>query len=248
MLWTYAVQTAAVVRNRCFNNRTKQTPYYMLTGRQPNIARMQKFGHMCYAYKRQKGKLDSRCERDIFVGYDKNSPAYMVYYPSTTKIQKHRLVEFVNKKSGEKQDAEDEFVIQNKRPSVTEPTVTPHKTETQDVHSDNEIEEGDVETLKVEHEDEKPVERRYPDRERKKPDYYGDSAYGFDITDIDDCYRLLCNVPQTYKEAVSSVNAKEWHNAMDEEMQALKDKVTFTLTTLPEGRYIVGGKCFEEKP
>lgn len=45
MLWTYAVQTAAVVRNRCFNNRTKQTPYYMLTGRQPNIAKMQKFGY-----------------------------------------------------------------------------------------------------------------------------------------------------------------------------------------------------------
>lgn len=31
-LWPYAVQTAAVVRNRCFNNRTKQTPYFLLTG------------------------------------------------------------------------------------------------------------------------------------------------------------------------------------------------------------------------
>lgn len=48
-LRTYAVQTAAVVRNRCFNNHTKQTPFYMLTGRQPN------------AYKRPKGKLESRC-------------------------------------------------------------------------------------------------------------------------------------------------------------------------------------------
>ena len=36
-LWTYAVQTAAVVRNRCFNNRTKETPYLMLTGRWPNL-------------------------------------------------------------------------------------------------------------------------------------------------------------------------------------------------------------------
>lgn len=26
-LWPYAVETAAVVRNSCFNNRTKQTPY-----------------------------------------------------------------------------------------------------------------------------------------------------------------------------------------------------------------------------
>ena len=29
-LWTYAVMTAAVIRNRCFNNRLKQTPYYMI--------------------------------------------------------------------------------------------------------------------------------------------------------------------------------------------------------------------------
>lgn len=58
MLWTYAVQTAAVVRTRCFNNCTKQTPEYMLTGRQPNIARMQKFGEVCSAYKQHKGRLD----------------------------------------------------------------------------------------------------------------------------------------------------------------------------------------------
>src|SRR4029434_4562609 len=33
-LWTYAVHTAAIIRNRCFSNRTKQTPYFM-TGKQP---------------------------------------------------------------------------------------------------------------------------------------------------------------------------------------------------------------------
>lgn len=99
ILWTYAVQTAAVVRNRCFNNRTKQTAYFMLTGRQPNISRMQKFGLACYAYKHDKGKLDSRSEKGIFIGYDKNSPAYMIYYPNSKKIQKHRLVQFVSKMS-----------------------------------------------------------------------------------------------------------------------------------------------------
>ena len=30
-LWTNAVMRAAVIRNRCFNNRLKQTPYYMIT-------------------------------------------------------------------------------------------------------------------------------------------------------------------------------------------------------------------------
>lgn len=80
-------------------------------------------------------------------------------------------------------------------------------------------------------------------RERKRPDYYGDYTYclGDDMTNIDYCYKLVCNVPQTYTEAVTSVNANEWVNAMDEEMQSLQDNATFILTPLPVGKDVVGG-------
>lgn len=48
---------------------------------------MQKFGSVCYTYKQlEKGKLDPRCEEGIFVSYDKNSPAYLVYYPEKEKV------------------------------------------------------------------------------------------------------------------------------------------------------------------
>lgn len=30
--------------------------------------------------------------RGLFVGHDKGSPAYLVYYPGKGKVQKHRLV------------------------------------------------------------------------------------------------------------------------------------------------------------
>lgn len=89
-LWTYAVMTAAVIRNRCYNRRVGQTPYYMLTGRKPNLSKMNVFGSVCYAYKQEKKRLDSRCEKGIFVGYDKNSPAYLVYNPDTGSVRKHR--------------------------------------------------------------------------------------------------------------------------------------------------------------
>lgn len=56
-----------------------------------------------FGYKHEKGKLDSRCDQGIFVGYDKNSPAYLVYYPETEKVQKHRLVKFTNKTRREKE-------------------------------------------------------------------------------------------------------------------------------------------------
>ncbi|KAJ8414358.1 hypothetical protein AAFF_G00052280 [Aldrovandia affinis] len=88
-------------------------------GRRPNISRIQKFGSVCYAYKQDKRKLDSRCEKGIFVGYDKNSPAYMVYYPDNGKVQKHRLVKFVTKTIEEQQTqtdmtpGDDDFEVQN---------------------------------------------------------------------------------------------------------------------------------------
>lgn len=36
---------------------------------------------------------------------------------------------------------------------------------------------------------------------------------------------------------------QEWIDAMDEEMKTLRDNNTFTLTTLPESKKAVGGRC-----
>lgn len=37
-LWPYAVQCAAHSHNRCYSNRTKNTPYFLMTGRKPNLS------------------------------------------------------------------------------------------------------------------------------------------------------------------------------------------------------------------
>lgn len=54
MLWTYAVQTAAVIRNRCYNRHVGQTPYYLLTGKKPDLSKMKIFGSVCYANRTRK--------------------------------------------------------------------------------------------------------------------------------------------------------------------------------------------------
>ena len=69
-LWTYAVQTAAQIRNRCYS----KTPYHVFTGKTPNFSNMKIFGSEYYVYKQDKKKLD------------KYSPAYNVYYPETGKV------------------------------------------------------------------------------------------------------------------------------------------------------------------
>lgn len=79
-LWPYAIQSAAHIRNRCYNERTKNTPYFMLTGRKPNLSKMWIFGSECYAYSHNQKKLDPKCKKGIFVGYSKNSPAWFTTF------------------------------------------------------------------------------------------------------------------------------------------------------------------------
>ena len=88
--------TSAVIRNKCFNNRLKRTPYY-ITERKPNLSKMHIFRSICSAYKNLTKKLDPKCEKGMFVGYDRNSPSYLVFYPGNKRVLKHRVVKFITK-------------------------------------------------------------------------------------------------------------------------------------------------------
>ena len=42
-------------------------------------------------------KLDARSKQGIFVGYDRETPAYLVYFPDLHKVVKRRVVKFQSK-------------------------------------------------------------------------------------------------------------------------------------------------------
>lgn len=256
-LWNYAVQTAAIVRNRCFNRRTGQTPYQMLTDKKPNVSTMQKFGSVCYTYKQDKGKLDSRCDQGRFVGYDKNSPAYLVYHPDTEKVQKHRLVKFVNKVTVEKQTQTFGSDPNDDKDSVRQPRAS---RVTQEIHESTENAKetsaqsdspvtmsDDSSQTQPSGTDDESEGGRYPTRDRRKPSHLKDfvtedsDSDGIHTT-VDYCYRAVCGIPQTFKEAMTSTDSREWVKAMDDEIKSLNDNNTFTLTNLPKGKKTVGGK------
>lgn len=246
-LWPYAVQTAAVIRNRCFNKRTKQTPVQALTGRQPNLSKMQKFGSKCFAYVQDKKKLDPRGVEGVFVGYDKTSPAYLIYFPDSEKVQRNRLVKFVSQPGVEQQtqtnvDADDDDLMVEYRADRFRQNAIP-VLETEEVPVIETEESSQPRAVEVKHEP-----RTYPSRVRRKPFYLRDnvsqSAGKMDQvqSNIDYCYKVTCDIPVTFEGAMSSDKSKEWVSAMDEEMQSLKANNTFTLTNLPLGKKAVGGR------
>ena len=95
-LWTYAVLTAAYIRNRCFNMKIDSTPFKQITDKKPNIANMQPFGSTCFFLVQKPKKLENRSSEGISVGYDRRSPAYIIYYPETLEVKKIRCVQFHN--------------------------------------------------------------------------------------------------------------------------------------------------------
>ena len=122
-----------------------------------------------------------------------------------------------------------------------------------EVNTDDPDDKDENKRIEVTHENNEqvatnPVQaRRYPLRERKPPKYlaefYTDLNDGNDLAynSTDYCYKA-CGVPQTYTEAMSSPRVTEWRQAMEEDMESIKENHTFELTTLPVGKKPVGGK------
>ena len=223
------------------------TPYTALTGKKCDLAKMHKFGSECYAYIQDKGKLDPRCEKGLFVGHDKGSPAYLVYYPTKGKVQKHRLVKFITKTTCDSetqtQDLGLDTIVNSDKTDTPQPSAQSTDVQTDSPQSpEDDGEEHQRVTPQA------PSSGRYPTRERKPPSYLCDYATEDDSGDddstpsVDYCYRAVCGVPLTFKQAMTSSQAGKWERAMDEEMQSLEENQTFTLTKLPEGRKTVGGR------
>ena len=227
-LWAYAVKMAAYIRNRCYNPRLAITPFEGLVGKVPDFSNMHTFGTECFTYLQNK-KLDPRCEKGIFLGHDSHSPAFLVYFAKEKNIKKVRCVTFNNKFPGKVQISEKKEVYHHCTPKIDKQEVV-------------EIEhENAAETV--------PLDRRYPDRDRKKPknleDFVTNVTSYEDIVDtvksnIHYCYRM--SQPNTYEEAIQSPDAPKWWSSMVEEYNILKENETFEKTTLPDGQTALGGR------
>ena len=220
-MWTHAVSVATYIRNRCYSPRTGRTPFELLTGKKPDLSNMHTFGSVCYAYEQNKTKLDARCKKGVFVGYDRYSPAYLVYFADINDIKRCRCVKFIDAK--------------------TDLEVPEQPVDDFEIHStpDDAVQvQGDENPLNHQGE----TGSRYPKRLSKPPQYLSDYCLE-DSTkcNIDYCCQLSV-VPKTYQEAISSDEAANWKTAMEEEMKSLTENDTFTVTQLPEGRTAVGGR------
>ena len=246
-LWPYAINTAAYIRNRCFVQRIKDTPFHLITNKTPDLSKLHIFGSICYSYLNNGKKLDPRSKKGYFVGYDKCSPSYLVYYKEENKVMKHRVVHFTDKFENIVSDGfiNEEFINcdsydENNGFIKEENSEIIDNTDEGRNYNGNIINRNDSSRNLL---NDNNVEKRYPTRTRKPPahlnDYdlnTGEDAVNF----IDYCYML--NIPISYEDALNCDDSLKWKLAMDREMETLKLNGTFTLVDLPENCKLVGGK------
>lgn len=240
MMWPYAMKASAFIRNGCFNTRTNKIPLEVLTGRKPNVGNMHKFGSVYYACIHSCQKLDARCERGVFVGYDRQSPAYLEYLPDREEVRRVRCVRFTDKYEVEMpntvmneyeidSDVDCPLKPQGHQPDEKYIDQTEDKTETGRTFTD----EGDI--------------RKNPPRVRNPPRYLNEYMEGrvddgegeYAGYTLDYCHKLQ-KVPSTY--LVQSTESHLWQRAMEVEIAALTKNDTFELTVLQGDRSVIGSK------
>ncbi|GAB1598795.1 hypothetical protein Ahia01_000156700, partial [Argonauta hians] len=212
MLWSYAVMAAAYIRNRCYSHKHNSTSFEVVTGRRPNISNMRVFGTLCYALVQGTKKLDDRSMKGLFVGYDKRSPAYLVYFPDTKTIKRVRSVRFPKYTPDIAPVLDEKSKIKNTEQSPPLPQIIEGRNTRREItlpkHFDDFIVGKEVDNV---------------------------------VNTIHYCYTVM-DFPTTYEEAISSNASHEWQAAMDEEMFSLRENNTYTLKRLPPGRNVVGSR------
>jgi len=77
-LWGEAVATAVYTLNRSINRNSDKTPFEAVSGRKPDVSHLRVFGCAAYVKPRERKrsgyqrKLESRSQKLIFVGYERN--------------------------------------------------------------------------------------------------------------------------------------------------------------------------------
>nr|GFA75369.1 retrovirus-related Pol polyprotein from transposon TNT 1-94 [Tanacetum cinerariifolium] len=96
-LWAEAIATACFTQNHSIiHKRFNKTPYELINKRKPNIKFLRVFVCICYLLNDYEdvGKIKTKGDIKVFVGYSKESAAFRIYNKRTRKIHEGVNVNF----------------------------------------------------------------------------------------------------------------------------------------------------------
>ncbi|GJY48644.1 retrotransposon protein, putative, ty1-copia subclass [Tanacetum coccineum] len=229
--WDYALETAARILNMVPSKKVDKTPYEIWHGQAPKLSYLRVWG--CEAFVKhdtltKPDKLDPRSFKCIFVGYPKETMGYSFYSPSENKVFVARNAEFFESKlldlkaSGSVEDLE-EIQEEDTNPSVD--TSLNHEEDDQEIDEP----QSDINPIRRSTRTRRPTDRLclYIDTEEHELGDLGE--------------------PANYRAALLDPESKKWLDAMNVEMQSMKDNDVWVLVELPPNARTVGSKWLFKK-
>ncbi|GJS50877.1 retrotransposon protein, putative, ty1-copia subclass [Tanacetum coccineum] len=229
--WDYALETAVRILNMVPTKKVEKTPYEVWHGQAPKLSYLKVWG--CEALVKRDtltkpDKLEPRSIKCIFVGYPKETMGYSFYYPPENKVLVARNTEFLENSlitqeaSGSLKDLE---IIQEED---THPSIDTSLNHEED---DLEIDEPQSDIIPI----------RRSTRTRHAPDRIclHIDAEEHELGDLGE--------PTNYKTALLDPKSDKLLNAMNVEIQSMKDNEVWDLVNLPHNGKTVGSKWLFKK-
>ncbi|GJZ51127.1 retrotransposon protein, putative, ty1-copia subclass [Tanacetum coccineum] len=229
--WDYALESAARILNMVPTKKVDKTPYEVWHGQAPKLSYLKVWG--CEALVKRDtltkpDKLEPRALKCIFVGYPKETMGYSFYYPPENKVFVARNAEFFENEvidheaSGSLEDLE---IIQEEDTHPSLDTSLNHEEDDQEIDEP----QSDINPIRRSTRTRCPTDRLclYVDAEEHELGDLGE--------------------PANYKAALLDPESDKWLNAMNVEMQSMKDNEVLKLVDLPPNGKTVGHKWLFKK-
>ncbi|GJU97745.1 retrotransposon protein, putative, ty1-copia subclass [Tanacetum coccineum] len=211
--------------------KVEKTPYEVWHRKAPKLSYLKVWG--CEALVKRDtltkpDKLDPRSIKCIFVGYPKKTMGYYFYYPPENKVLVARNAEFF----------ENSLINQEASGSLEDLEIIKEEDTHPSINTSLHHEEGDIE-IDEPQSDIIPIRRST--RTRNAPNYtclYINSEE-HELGDLGE--------PANYKAALLDPESDKWLDAMNVEMQSMKDNEVWDLVDLPPNGKTVGSKWLFKK-
>ncbi|GFW14791.1 retrovirus-related Pol polyprotein from transposon TNT 1-94 [Trichonephila clavipes] len=251
--WGEALLCFTYAWNRICHKDSNKTPFKNYSGRKPSVLHLKPFGFLAYAGvpKQIRKKFDMRAKMGIMMGYAQRTKGYRIWL-----IDENKLVETINDDFDRVKDS-----LTSRLVSKTS-TETPSTSEKPGVSSDNhnlipctEVKwirnigrkvtgsnvyysiEGEATRLKSFNEIERYCKRHNIEYDPSLFNFRKDNTefQGFsDLSEQQEALMVEVTIPNGYKQAIRSRDASKWHDAMDKEINVMKERKVWDLVDHPD--------------
>ncbi|GFY25481.1 retrovirus-related Pol polyprotein from transposon TNT 1-94 [Trichonephila clavipes] len=251
--WGEALLCFTYAWNRICHKDSNKTPFEKYSGRKPSVLHLKPFGCLAYAGvpKQIRKKFDMRAKIGIMMGYAQRTKGYRIWL-----IDENKLVETINDDFDRVKDS-----LTSRLVSKTS-TETPSTSEKPDVSSDNhslipctEVKwirnigrkvtgsnvyysiEGETTRLKSFNEIERYCKRRNIEYDPSLFNFRKDNteSQGFsDLSEQQEALMVEVTIPNCHKQAIKSRDASKWRDAMDKEINVMKEHKVWDLVDHPD--------------